>query len=390
VTTAPRAPVSKLPDVGTTIFTVISQRAEELGAVNLGQGFPDYPVDPRLVELVTAAMQAGFNQYAPMAGLPALQQRIAADVQRRHARSVDAAAEVTIAVGATEAIFSAILGLVGQGDEVIVFDPAYDSYDPAVRLAGARCVHVPLLPPAFAFDWDRARAAVTPRTRMIIVNSPQNPSCTVMSRDDLRELARLADEHDLFVLSDEVYEHLVYDGAVHCSVLSEPSLAARSLAVFSYGKSLHATGLRVGYCIAPAPLTTELRRVHQFNTFTIATALQHAVAAYLAEKPDVFASLAPFFAAKRRLLTEGLAGSVLRVLPCAGTYFTLVDYSASEMLGTLDDTQAARLLLEKVGVASIPLAPFYREPVKHRLLRLCFAKQDSTLARASERLRTLR
>ena len=383
-------PVSKLPDVGTTIFTVISQRADELGAVNLGQGFPDYAVDPRLVELVTAAMQAGFNQYAPMAGLPALQQRIAADVQRRYARSVDAAAEVTIAVGATEAIFSAILGLVGQGDEVIVVDPAYDSYDPAVRLAGARCVHVPLLPPSFRFDWDRVREAVTPRTRMIIVNSPQNPSCTVLSRDDLRELARLADEHDLYVLSDEVYEHLVYDGAVHCSVLSEPGLAARSLAVFSYGKSLHATGLRVGYCIAPAPLTTELRRVHQFNTFTIATALQHAVAAYLAEKPDVFATLAPFFTAKRRLLTEGLAGSVLRILPSAGTYFTLVDYSASEMLGTLDDTQAASVLLESVGVASIPLAPFYREPVKHRLLRLCFAKQDATLARASERLRTLR
>jgi len=251
-------------------------------------------------------------------------------------------------------------------------------------------VHVPLLPPAFRFDWDRVRAAVTPRTRMIIVNSPQNPACTVMSRDDLRELARLADAHDLFVLSDEVYEHLVYDGAVHCSVLSDPSLAARSLAVFSYGKSLHATGLRVGYCIAPAPLTTELRRVHQFNTFTIATALQHAVAAYLAEKPDVFASLAPFFAAKRRLLTEGLEGSVLRVLPSAGTYFTLVDYSASQMLGALEDTQAARVLLENVGVASIPLAPFYREPVKHRLLRLCFAKQDATLARASERLRTLR
>jgi methionine transaminase len=386
----PRMPVSKLPDVGTTIFTVISQRADELGAVNLGQGFPDYAVDPRLVELVTVAMQAGFNQYAPMAGLPALQQRIAADVQRRYARSVDAAAEVTIAVGATEAIFSAILGLVGQGDEVIVFDPAYDSYDPAVRLAGARCVHVPLLPPTFRFDWDRVREAVTPRTRMIIVNSPQNPSCTVMSRDDLRELARLADERDLYVLSDEVYEHLVYDGAVHCSVLSEPGLAARSLAVFSYGKSLHATGLRVGYCIAPAPLTTELRRVHQFNTFTIATALQHAVAAYLAEKPDVFATLAPFFTAKRRLLTEGLAGSVLRILPCAGTYFTLVDYSASEMLGALDDTQAASVLLENVGVASIPLAPFYREPVKHRLLRLCFAKQDATLARASERLRALR
>jgi methionine aminotransferase len=381
---------SKLPDVGTTIFTVISRRAEELGAVNLGQGFPDYPVDPRLIELINAAMQAGFNQYAPMAGLPALQQRIAADVQQRHALIVDADSQITITVGATEAIFSAILALVGQGDEVIVFDPAYDSYDPAVRLAGARCVHVPLLPPAFRFEWDRIRAAVTPRTRMIIVNSPQNPSCTVMSREDLRELARLAEERDILVLSDEVYEHLVYDAAEHCSVLSEPALAARSLAVFSFGKSLHATGLRVGYCVAPTPLTTELRRVHQFNTFTIATAVQHAVAAYLGERPDVFAGLAPFFAAKRRLLSEGLAGSVLRVLPSQGTYFTLVDYSASQMLGSMADNEAARMLLENVGVAAIPLTPFYREPVKHRLLRLCFAKQDATLARASERLCTLR
>jgi methionine transaminase len=381
---------SKLPDVGTTIFTVISRRADELGAVNLGQGFPDYPVDPRLVELVTQAMQAGFNQYAPMPGVPALQERIAADIQRRHARTVDAGSQITITVGATEAIFSAIVALVGPGDEVIVFDPAYDSYDPAVRLAGARCVHVPLLPPTFVFDWDRVRAALTPRTRMIIVNSPQNPCCTVMSRDDLRELARLAEAHDLIVLSDEVYEHLVYDSFAHCSVLSEPALAARSLAVFSFGKSLHATGLRVGYCIAPAPLTTELRRVHQFNTFTIATAFQHAVAHYLGEKPEVFAGLAAFFAAKRRLLTEGLSGSVLQVLPSAGTYFTLVDYSRSQLLGSLDDSEAARVLLENVGVASIPLAPFYREPVRHRLLRLCFAKQDATLARASERLCALR
>jgi methionine transaminase len=238
--------------------------------------------------------------------------------------------------------------------------------------------------------WALVRASSPPPTRMIIVNSPQNPSCTVMSRNDLQELSRLAEERDLIVLSDEVYEHLVYDGARHFSVLSDPALAARSLAVYSFGKSLHATGLRVGYCIAPAALTTELRRVHQFNTFTIATALQHAVAAYLGEKPDVFAQLAPFFAAKRRLLTGGLADCVLKVLPSQGTYFTLVDYSASQMLGALDDGEAARVLLENVGVAAIPLTPFYREPVKHRLLRLCFAKQDATLERASERLRTLR
>jgi methionine aminotransferase len=384
-----RQRLSKLPDVGTTIFTVISQRAAELGAVNLGQGFPDYPIDPRLTELVTDAMRAGFNQYAPMAGLPALQQRIAADIISRHGLAVDPQHEVTITLGATEAIFSAIQALVGKGDEVIVFDPAYDSYDPAVRLAGAACVHVPLLPPAFRYEWDRIRAAVTPRTRMLIINSPHNPACTVMSRDDLQQLAALAEEHDLLVLSDEVYEHLVYDGVAHASVLSEPALRPRSLAVYSFGKALHATGLRVGYCIAPAELTLELRRVHQFNTFTIATALQHAVAAYLAEKPGVYSGLPGFFTAKRRLLTEGLAGSVLRVLPSQGSYFTLVDYSASSMLGALDDTEAARQLLEQGGVAAIPLAPFYREPVKHRLLRLCFAKQDATLQQAIGRLRAL-
>lgn len=380
---------SKLPDVGTTIFTVISRRAAELGAVNLGQGFPDYPIDPRLTELVTEAMRAGFNQYAPMPGLPALQQRIAVDVKSRHGLELDPQQEITITLGATEAIFSAIQALVGQGDEVIVFDPSYDSYDPAVRLAGARCVHVPLLPPDFRYDWDRIRSAVTPRTRMVIINSPQNPACTVMSRADLRQLAVLAEQHDLLVLSDEVYEHLVYDGVVHASVLSEPTLRPRSLAVYSFGKALHATGLRVGYCIAPPDLTVELRRVHQFNTFTIATALQHAIAGYLTEQPDVYAGLPAFFTAKRRLLTEGLDGSVLRVLPSQGSYFTLVDYSASSALGALDDTDAAKLLLEQGGVAAIPLAPFYREPVKHRLLRLCFAKQDETLQQAIGRLRAL-
>lgn len=380
---------SKLPDVGTTIFTVISRRAEELGAVNLGQGFPDYPIDARLTELVTGAMQSGFNQYAPMAGLPVLQERIARLVHARHGLDLDVQREVTITLGATEAIFSAIQALAGPGDEVIVFDPSYDSYDPAVRLAGARCVHVPLLPPSFAFDWDRIRAAVTPRTRMLIINSPQNPACTVMSRADLRQLAALAQERDLLVLSDEVYEHLVYDGVEHASVLSEPALRERSLAVYSFGKALHATGLRVGYCIAPPELTVELRRVHQFNTFTISTPLQHAIAAYLAEKPGVFSGLPAFFAAKRRLLGEGLSGTALRVLPSQGTYFTLVDYSASHSLGALEDTEAAKRLLEEGGVASIPLTPFYREPVKHRLLRLCFAKQDATLHKAAERLRAV-
>lgn len=381
---------SKLPDVGTTVFTVISRRAEELGAVNLGQGFPDYPIDPRLTELVAEAMRAGHNQYAPMPGVPTLRAAIAAHFARSQGVTVDPDREVTVTLGATEALFSAIGALVGPGDEVLVFDPAYDSYDPAVRVAGARCVHVPLLPPAFTYDWDRVAAAITPRTRLIIVNSPHNPACTVMSAADRDHLAALAQPHDLIVLSDEVYEHLVYPGSVHRGVLAHPALRERALAVFSFGKSMHATGLRVGYCIAAPALTTELRKVHQFNTFTIATAFQHALAAYLAEKPDVFTGLAAFFDRKRRVLAGGLADSPFRVLPPQGTYFLLVDYAACGRLAGLGDAAAVERLLEEGGVAAIPLAPFYREPVKHTLFRLCFAKQDATLEAAAERLRAFR
>ena len=380
---------SKLPDVGTTIFTVISRRAAELGAVNLGQGFPDYPIDPRLTELVAEAMQAGHNQYAPMAGVPALRERIARNLARRRGVMADPEQEITITVGATEAIFSAITALVGQGDEVLVFDPAYDSYDPAVRVAGARCVHVPLTPPEFHYDWERVRMALTPRTRLIIVNSPHNPACTVLRDEDLAELANLAEERDLRVLSDEVYEYIVFPGARHRSVLTHPGLRQRSLAVYSFGKSLHATGLRVGYCVAPPALTTELRKVHQFNTFAISTAFQHAIAGYLEERVEVFDELPEFFGHKRRLLTAGLADSAFRVLPAQGTYFTLVDYSGCELLAGRDDMTAATLLLEQGGVAAIPLAPFYQVPLAHSLLRLCFAKRDETLAMGIERLRKL-
>jgi methionine aminotransferase len=381
---------SKLPDVGTTIFTVISRRAEELGAVNLGQGFPDYPVDPLLIDCISDAMREGWNQYAPMAGVPALREWIAREQSARYGCAIDAESEVTITLGATEAIYSAIQGLVREGEEAIVFDPAYDSYDPAVRLAGARCVHVPLAPPDFRFDWDRVREAITPRTRLIILNSPTNPCCTVRSAGDLAELARLVQDTDIRVISDEVYEHLVYAPGKHYSVLAVPALRERSLVVFSFGKSLHATGLRVGYAIAPAALTTELRRVHQFNTFTISTAFQHGIARYLAQRPGVLDELAPFFERKRALLAQGLAGSGLRAIEPQGTYFMLVDYGAVPSLAGLNDTAAAGKLLEEGGVASIPLSPFYREPPRHTLLRLCFAKQDATLQRAVERLREYR
>jgi methionine transaminase len=376
---------SKLPDVGTTIFAIISQRAEQLSAVNLGQGFPDYPIDPLLGEHLAEAIRAGHNQYAPMVGLPNLREWIANDVNRRYGAAADPSS-VTITLGATEAIFSAILALVGAGDEVIVFDPAYDSYDPAVQLAGARCVHIPLSPPHFRIDWGRAREAITPRTRMIIVNSPQNPACTVMTSDDLQALAELAEKHDLLVISDEVYEHIVFPGSTHHSVLSHPSLRHRSLAMFSFGKSLHVTGIRVGYCVAPAMLTAELRKVHQFNTFTIATAFQHGITSYLSHGPDMLASVPAFFARKRELLTRLLAPGPFRVLPSQGTYFSLVDYSQCEPLAGLDDMAAAHKLLEEAGVASIPLTPFYKTPLQHTLLRLCFAKQDATLAAAAERM----
>ena len=272
--------LSKLPDVGTTIFTVMSRRARELDALNLGQGFPDYDIDPRLTALVAAAMSAGHNQYAPMEGLPALRERIAAQagrVLRHHAWTPDS--EVTVTLGATEAIFSAIQAVIGPGDEAIAFDPAYDSYEPAVRLAGGRCVRLPLAQPGFRYDWERVAAALTARTRLLLFNSPHNPACTTASAADLEALAQLAAARDLLVLSDEVYEHVVFDGARHHSVLQHPELARRSFAVFSFGKTLHATGLRVGYCVAPAPLTRELRKVHQFNTFSISHPLQHAIAA---------------------------------------------------------------------------------------------------------------
>jgi methionine transaminase len=374
---------NKLPDVGTTVFTVISRRAAEAGAVNLGQGYPDYPIDARLAELVQQAMTEGHNQYAPMPGVPALLEQIALKLQRVYGVTVDAAREVTVTLGATEAIYSAIQALVGVGDEVIVFDPAYDSYDPAVRLAGARCVHVPMTPPAFRPDWDRVRALVTERTRLVIVNSPQNPACSCLQAADLDALAAIVRDRNCLVLADEVYEHMVFDGARHASVLAHPELRAASVVVYSFGKTLHATGLRIGYAVAPPALSSELRKVHQFNTFTIATCLQQAVAGYLRERPQCGADLPEYFQVKRDRLSSLLEHSGLRVLPSAGSYFQLVDYSAVSARG---DVELAGALIDEAGVATIPLSVFFREPPPLRLLRLCFAKRDATLVEGARRL----
>jgi methionine transaminase len=374
---------SKLPQVGTTIFTVMSRRATELGAINLGQGFPDYDIDPRLAELVAQAMRQGFNQYAPMPGMPRLRTAIAAKLERRYATQVDPETEITVTLGATEAIYSSVQALVGSGEEAIVFDPAYDSYDIAVQLAGARCVHVPLQPPHFRYDWDRIAAAITGRTRLLIINSPLNPGCTCVTAADMEALAALLRGRDIRVISDEVYEHMVFDRLTHHSVLAHPELRARSVAVFSFGKTLHATGVRVGYAVAPAALTTELRKVHQFNTFTIATALQQAIALYLEEHPDCGEDLGTFFAAKRDLLAASLEGSGLVLPRSEGSFFQLVDYGAISKAG---DLEFAEELLTRARVASIPLSVFYERPPPMTLLRLCFAKRNETLIEGASRL----
>jgi methionine transaminase len=374
---------SKLPDVGTTIFTIMSRRALDEGALNIGQGFPDYPIDPRLSDSLLQVIAEGRNQYAPMEGVVELREQIAAKLQVCHDRRFDPAAEITVTCGATEALYDAIQTAVGPGDEAIIFDPAYDVYEPAIRLAGARCVRIPLQPPAFRFDWDRVKAALSERTRLIIINSPQNPSCNVASAGDLNALAECIRDRPISVLSDEVYEHVLFDARRHHSVLAHAELRERSYAVFSFGKTLHATGWRVGYCVAPADMTRELRRVHQFNTFSIASPLQFAIARYLSNHPDAWHGLAAFFQAKRDLLAGLLRGSGIEPVPAEGTYFQLVDYGA---LSDAADMDFADRLIREAKVATIPLSPFYAEPPRMTLVRLCTAKQDATLRTAAERL----
>ncbi len=374
---------SKLPDVGTTLFTVMSRRALEEGALNIGQGFPDYPVDPRLTAALHDAQLAGHHQYAPMEGVPLLRERIAAKLAASYAVTVDPLTEITVTCGATEALYDAIQAVVGAGDEVLLFDPAYDAYEPAVRLAGGRCVRIPLAPADFRYDWDRVRGCLSERTRLVIINNPQNPCCSIAARADLDALAALIRDRPVSVLADEVYEHVVFDGRTHASVLAHAELRERSFVVFSFGKTLHATGWRVGYCVAPPALTAELRKVHQFNTFSIAAPLQHAIAQYLGSCADAWSALPAFFQAKRDLLAGRLRGSGLEPVPAAGTYFQLIDYGALD--GGRDLDFADRLMRE-AKVATIPLSPFYAVAPSMTLLRLCIAKRDATLQTAADRL----
>ena len=375
---------SKLPDVGTTIFTVMSRRAADEGALNVGQGFPDYPIDPRLAGFVQQAIDEGRNQYAPMEGVGELREVIARKLAASYAISVDPESEVTVTCGATESIYDAIQAAVGAGDEAIVFDPAYDAYEPAIRLAGGRCVRIPLRPPDFAYDWAEVGRALGDRTRLLILNSPHNPSCTAIDPAELDALAALIRDRPITVLSDEVYEHVLFDGRRHASVLAHPELRERSFAVFSFGKTLHATGWRIGYCVAPPDLTRELRKIHQFNAFSIAAPLQYAIARYLRADPQAVLGLGAFFEAKRDLLSARLRGTGFRVLPAAGTYFQLVDYRD---LGCDNDLVFADRLIREAKIATIPLSPFYAEPPPMTLLRLCLAKRDETLEAAAERMR---
>ncbi|WP_448228244.1 pyridoxal phosphate-dependent aminotransferase [Pseudoxanthomonas mexicana] len=380
-------PQTKLPKVGTTIFTVMSQLAAEHGAVNLGQGFPDFAVPQRLVDELDRAMRAGHNQYAPMTGVAPLRQAIAEKVLRCYGREVDPDTEITVTSGATEALFNAIHAVVRPGEEVIVLDPAYDSYEPAIGLAGARAVHVPLDPQTFAVDWDRVRAAVTPKTRLLIVNSPHNPSGAMFDQADIRALAALLEGTGIYLISDEVYEHIVFDGRRHESILRYPELAARAFVVSSFGKTYHCTGWKIGYAIAPPALSAEFRKVHQYNVFCTFAPAQHAFAAMIRQEPEHYEQLGAFYQEKRDRFREQLLGTKFKPLPVPGGYFQLVDYSA---VSDLPDAEFVKWLTVEHGVTAIPLSPFYETPpAGQRLARLCFAKNEATLDAAIARLKTL-
>ncbi|BAO80266.1 aspartate/tyrosine/aromatic aminotransferase [Serpentinimonas raichei] len=387
---APPTPAvrSRLPAVGTTIFTVMSALANECAAVNLGQGFPDFDCDPRLLDAVEAALRAGHNQYPPMPGVPALRQALARKTEALYGRRYDPEHEITVTAGATQAIFSAILAVVQPGDEVIVLEPCYDSYVPNIELAGGVAVRVPLRAD-FGPDLDAIAAAIGPRTRAMLINSPHNPSGRVWQRADMLRLQELLAPTEVILISDEVYEHMVFDGQLHQSAARFAGLAARALVVSSFGKTFHVTGWKVGSVLAPAPLMAEFRKVHQFNVFTVNTPMQHALAAYLAD-PAPYLQLPDFYAAKRDRFRAGLARTRFELLPCEGTYFQCVRYAHLAVPERdLPETEFCRWLTREIGVAAIPLSAFYGDGREQRLIRFCFAKREATLEAALLRLARL-
>ncbi|WP_437937535.1 methionine aminotransferase [Sorangium sp. So ce341] len=380
--TTPLLP-SKLPSTGVSIFTEMTRLANEHGAINLSQGFPDFDCAPELVEAVARHMRAGHNQYAPMQGVLALREALAMKIERLYGRRYDPATEITVTSGATEGIFSTITAFVRPGDEVILFQPCYDSYAPAVQLNGGTPVFVTLRFPEYRVDWDEVRRALTPRTRLLLINSPHNPTGTALSGDDMRELAKGVDGRDVIVVGDEVYEHILFDGRRHESLARYPELSNRSVVISSFGKTYHTTGWKVGYCAAPRRLSAEIQRVHQFVTFAVNAAIQHAYAEVVMRDP-LAADLAAFYQAKRDRFLRLIEGSRFRPLPCEGTYFQLLDYSA---ITAERDADFALRLIREHGVASIPISPFLSGVEPGPVLRFCFAKRDETLERAAERLR---
>ena len=372
---------SKLPNVGTTIFTIMSKLAADEGAINLSQGYPDFDAPAELLNRVQHYLQNGYNQYPPMAGIERLRAAIADKFAALYGAKLNPASEVTVTSGATEALFCAITAVIRPGDEAIVFDPCYDSYEPAVTLAGGTCRHIPLAAPDFRIDWNRVSDALGPKTRLILTNTPHNPSGSVWDESDIAALRQIVADRDVYVVADEVYEHILFDGRRHVSLTRYPELFAKSFVILSFGKTYHVTGWKVGYCVAPAPLSAEFRRIHQFVTFTTTTPLQHGLADFLTSCPTHHENLAALYQAKRDLFCGYLRDSRFQLTPSAGTFFQLLDYSA---ISNEKDDELARRWTKEAKVASIPMSVFYEQPPEMRYLRFCFAKDDATLARAAE------
>ncbi|HEY3590532.1 MAG TPA: pyridoxal phosphate-dependent aminotransferase [Buttiauxella sp.] len=383
MTQKPLIPESKLPALGTTIFSQMSQLAQQHQAINLSQGFPDFDGPCYLQERLAFHVANGANQYAPMTGVQTLREAIADKTAELYGHKPDANTDITVTAGATEALYAAITALVRPGDEVICFDPSYDSYAPAVTLSGGVTKRIALKPPYFRIDWDEFASLLSARTRLVILNTPHNPSATVWRTSDFSALWQAIEQHEIYVLSDEVYEHICFDDAGHASVLAHPQLRERAVAVSSFGKTFHMTGWKVGYCVAPAAISAELRKVHQYLTFAVNTPAQLAIADMLRSGPGHYRELPEFYRARRDRFIQALADSRFEILPCEGTYFLLVDYSA---ISSLDDVSFCQWLTKEVGVAAIPLSVFCADPFPHKLIRLCFAKQEATLDAAAERL----
>lgn len=376
---------SRLPEISTSIFSVMSKMALEHHALNLSQGFPDFSVSGKLIDLIYQKMKEGHNQYAPMPGLPALRKTISEVIFKTYQREINAETEITITAGGTEAIFSSIAALIKPGDEVLLFDPSYDSYDPAIRLNGGLPVHLNLLPPHFAIDWDEVKKKITSHTRMIMVNTPHNPAGSVLCSADLKILQELAEEHNLIVLSDEVYERIIFDNQIHESVLKYPDLANRSIAIFSFGKTFHATGWKVGYAVAPEVLSNEIRKAHQFITFSVNTPVQMALADFMAD-PENYLHLRHFYQQKRDFFLHQIKGTSLKPLPCHGSYFQLLSY---EGVSQKNDMDMAQWMTKKMKLAPIPVSAFYKDQTDPKLLRFCFAKNEDTLQKAGEILKRI-